>query len=79
LRVAVARLAAQGASKITVLTTMFTPGGSHSEFELPAEVTQISDQYPGVTIEYAWPYPLDLIADFLLSHIDRRPIVAQGR
>jgi sirohydrochlorin cobaltochelatase len=70
MRDAIARLAAEGATKITVVTTMFTPGGSHSELELPAEIEVICRDHPGVEITYAWPYRLEEVAEFLLAHID---------
>ena len=70
LRSAIERLASEGATKITVMTTMFTPGGSHSEREMPAEIEQIRRAHPGVRIEYAWPYALDMIAEFLSTHLD---------
>jgi sirohydrochlorin cobaltochelatase len=71
LRSVIARLAAEGAAKITVMTTMFTPGGSHSELEMPAEIAVLRRDHPGVEIEYAWPYALDMIAEFLATHLDR--------
>jgi len=70
LRTAIERLVADGATSITVMTTMFTPGGSHSELEMPEEIEHIRRDHPGVRIEYAWPYRLDTIADFLLAHLD---------
>jgi sirohydrochlorin cobaltochelatase len=70
MRDAIARLAREGATRITVVTTMFTPGGSHSEVEMPAEIASIRRDHPGVDITYAWPYHLDGVADFLLAHID---------
>jgi sirohydrochlorin cobaltochelatase len=72
LRDAVAALVGEGAETITVVTTMFTPGGSHSELEMPAEVEQLRREYPTVEIRYAWPYRLDRIADFLAAHLDDR-------
>jgi sirohydrochlorin cobaltochelatase len=73
LRTAIERLAAEGATRITVVTTMFTPGGSHSEREMPAEIEQIRREHPGIRIEYAWPYALDMIAEFLATHLAGSP------
>jgi sirohydrochlorin cobaltochelatase len=72
LRDAVTALAEHGAARITIVTTMFTPGGSHSEREMPLEIEYLRKDFPAVKIEYAWPYGLDHIADFLAAHIDRR-------
>lgn len=68
---AIASLAREGASKITLATTMFTPGGSHSENEIPTIVHQARRAHPSVEIEYAWPFDLDAVADFLSAHIVR--------
>lgn len=68
---AVADLAAEGYQRILLVTTMFTPGGSHSDRELPELVELLRQDHPGVEIEYLWPYDLDQVADFLLCHIDR--------
>ena len=72
LRDAVTALAAQGATTITVVTTMFTPGGSHSEREMPVEIEALRRDFPAVKLEYAWPFGLDQIAAFLAAHIDRQ-------
>ncbi|MDR4473335.1 MAG: hypothetical protein MRJ92_12065 [Nitrospira sp.] len=40
----------QGATDITVTTTMFTPGGSHSEVEIPEILEQLRTQYPNVAL-----------------------------
>ncbi len=66
---AIAGLVAEGATHITLLTTMFTRGGSHAEFEIPELVKLACKQYPGVAIEYVWPFDLTRVADFLASHV----------
>ncbi|RMF19313.1 MAG: hypothetical protein D6760_13185 [Deltaproteobacteria bacterium] len=68
---AVADLAAEGYERILLVTTMFTPGGSHSDRELPELTDLLRRDHPGVEIEYLWPFDLDLVADFLARHIDR--------
>jgi sirohydrochlorin cobaltochelatase len=40
----------KGATHITVATTMFTPGGSHSEIEIPEILERLHRQYPGVEL-----------------------------
>ena len=61
----------QGATHITVTTTMFTPGGSHSEVEIPEILDHLRPQYPGVDLCYAWPFDLQLVANTLTEQIRR--------
>ncbi|MFO0700680.1 MAG: CbiX/SirB N-terminal domain-containing protein [Nitrospira sp.] len=68
---AVEDLAKQGATSITVLTTMFTPGGSHSEVEIPEILEQLRPKYPDVELRYAWPFDLQLIAKTLTEQLRR--------
>jgi sirohydrochlorin cobaltochelatase len=68
---AVDDLIIQGATSITVLTTMFTPGGSHSEIEIPEILDQLRPKYPGVALRYAWPFDLQLIAKTLTEQLQR--------
>lgn len=69
---AVDALVARGAKVVTVVTTMFTRGGIHSENEIPEIVTALKKRHAGVKIDYLWPYNVDLIADFIQSHLDGR-------
>jgi sirohydrochlorin cobaltochelatase len=68
---AVEDLIAQGATHITVTTTMFTPGGSHSEVEIPEILDQLRPLHPGVELRYAWPFDLELVAQTLVEQINR--------
>ena len=43
----VEELIKKGATHITVTTTMFTPGGSHSEVEIPEILDHPRPQHPG--------------------------------
>ncbi|MBH0192113.1 MAG: CbiX/SirB N-terminal domain-containing protein, partial [Nitrospira sp.] len=61
----------QGATRITVATTMFTPGGSHSEVEIPEILDHLRPQYPGVELRYAWPFDLNLVANTLAEQVKR--------
>lgn len=61
----------QGATHITVTTTMFTPGGSHSEVEIPEILEHLRPQYPGVELRYAWPFDLSLVAGTLAEQVRR--------
>jgi sirohydrochlorin cobaltochelatase len=68
---AVEHLIQQGAESITIVSTMFTPGGSHSEYEVPAELAKLRQKHPMVTLNYAWPYDLSHVSKMLMEHIDR--------
>ena len=68
---AVEDLVKQGATSITVLTTMFTPGGSHSEVEIPEILDHLRPLYPTVELRYAWPFDLQLIAKTLTEQLRR--------
>ena len=48
---------------------MFTPGGSHSENEIPEEVCELNEMFPDININYAWPFDLEHIAGFLKGHL----------
>ena len=61
----------KGATHITVTTTMFTPGGSHSEVEIPEILAQLRPQYPGVELRYAWPFDLQHVASTLAEQVKR--------
>lgn len=61
----------QGATQITVVTTMFTPGGSHSEIEIPEILDHLRPQHPGVELRYAWPFDLNLVAGTLAEQVRR--------
>ena len=68
---AVDDLVGKGATQITVLTTMFTPGGSHSEMEIPEILEQLRPRHPGVELRYAWPFDLQLVAKTLVEQLRR--------
>ena len=68
---AVEDLVGKGATHITVVTTMFTPGGSHSEVEIPEILDQLRPKFPGVILRYAWPFDLQLIANTLAEQMKR--------
>lgn len=66
----------QGATHIIVTTTMFTPGGSHSEVEIPEILEHLRPNHPGVDLRYAWPFDLELVANTLAEQIRRFSSVA---
>ncbi len=68
---AVEDLIQQGAQSITVVSTMFTPGGSHSEYEIPEELEDLRKKHPEVTLHYAWPFNLSQVSKMLVDHIGK--------
>jgi sirohydrochlorin cobaltochelatase len=68
---AIAAMAASGARRIIVMTTMLTQGGDHSEIDIPESLNRARREYPGIELVYAWPYSPDQIADMLLSQFNR--------
>jgi sirohydrochlorin cobaltochelatase len=68
---AVQELVHQGASDITVITTMITPGGSHAEIEIPEMLGQLRTLYPEVALRYAWPFDLSMVAGMLAKQINQ--------
>ena len=67
---AVEDLVAKGATNVTVMTTMLTPGGSHAEIEIPETLGRLRQQYPEVTLHYVWPYDLELVASLLKAQLE---------
>lgn len=62
---AVSALAREGVRDVTVVTTMLTPGGVHSEVEIPESLRALAAAHPALHIRYAWPFDLDAVADLL--------------
>ena len=71
LKESVEELIKKGATHITVITTMFTPGGSHSEIEIPEILDHLRRQHPGAELLYAWPFDLSLVANLLHAQVAR--------
>ncbi|MCM3903530.1 MAG: CbiX/SirB N-terminal domain-containing protein [Pyrinomonadaceae bacterium] len=67
----VKELIKKGATHITVTTTMFTPGGSHSEIEIPEILDHLQKRHPDVVLCYAWPFDLSMVAKLLQEQVAR--------
>ena len=63
------QLADENVTEVILITTMITPGGSHSEMEIPEEVDALRLKYPNMNFQYAWPYDLDIFSNLLSDHI----------
>ena len=61
----------EGAAEIVVIPSMLTPGGVHSEVEIPETLERIRNQHPEVRIAYAWPYDLGAIATMMAGQLQR--------
>ncbi len=60
-----------GAEKVLVITPMMTPGGEHSEKDIPSAIARARQRHPEVEFRYAWPFDVGKTADFLASQIKR--------
>jgi sirohydrochlorin cobaltochelatase len=68
---AVEEAIARGARTVTVVPSMITPGGVHSEVEIPHALEALRPRFAGVTIRYAWPFDLDVVGEMLAAHVRR--------
>ena len=62
---AFAEAVGKGAREVVLVPTMMTPGGVHSEVEIPEIVALLRAAYPDVKVRYAWPFDLDDVAGLL--------------
>lgn len=60
---------AQSPSRVIVITPMMTPGGGHSEIDIPAAITRAQERHPGIPIVYAWPFAVSEVARFLAAQM----------
>ncbi len=60
---------AQGAREMTVITTMYTRGGVHSESEIPGILEGARRKHPGAVLRYAWPFRLAAVASLLAGEV----------
>lgn len=63
--------AALGVRSFLVVPTMLTPGGVHSEVEIPEHIAELARDLPGVTLDYAWPFDVGAVASMLADHVRR--------
>jgi sirohydrochlorin cobaltochelatase len=69
---AVSELVAAGARRIAVVPSMLTPGGVHSEIEIPETLAALRARFPDVDLRYAWPFDPDVVAELLALQIRGR-------
>jgi sirohydrochlorin cobaltochelatase len=63
--------ASGGTKKVIVVTPMMTPGGEHSEEDIPDAISSARSQFEGVEFIYAWPFPIEDVVTFLAKQIDK--------
>lgn len=68
---AVARVVSEGARRVLVIPTMLTPGGVHSEKDIPRTLEAARRAHPGVRIDYVWPFDLKEVAGLLSAHVKK--------
>jgi sirohydrochlorin cobaltochelatase len=62
---------AAGATTVLVAPSMLTPGGVHSEVDIPQILLRLREQYPTITLRYAWPFDMTRVAHLLAEHLQQ--------
>ena len=62
-------LVSAGVTRVIVVPSMLTPGGVHSEVDIPEILARLRTQYPHVALRYAWPFDLSSVAHMLAEHL----------
>lgn len=65
----IASYAESGVAEVVVVPSMLTPGGSHSEVEIPESIERALDRHPSLIIRYAWPFDMARVAAMLAAHV----------
>lgn len=68
-----------GMAEVTVITTMYTRGGVHSETDIPEILSGLRKKHPKVSFRYAWPFDLKALGGLLASEILRAETPALNR
>ena len=59
----------KGATEVIVITPMNTPGGKHSEVDIPEAIERAKEKHPDVTFRYSWPFKETAVASFLAEQL----------
>ncbi len=65
----IADVVRQGATRVLVLPTMLTPGGVHSEVDIPRALEAARRAHPQAAIEYLWPFDVGQIGALLAQQV----------
>ena len=57
--------------EILVTSIMLTPGGGHSERDIPASIEEFKKKHPNVKVVYAWPYEPADISNVLINQLNK--------
>ncbi len=57
--------------EVIVITPIMTPGGEHSEIDIPESIERVQERNPNVSFRYAWPFELTEVASFLAEQLSR--------
>ncbi len=68
---AIEQVLQRGAGRVFVIPSMMTPGGIHSEQDIPRALEAVRAAHPGITIEYLWPFELQQVAALLAAHVSQ--------
>lgn len=68
---AIKQVIRQGATHVLVVPSMLTPGGLHSEQDIPRALADVRQAHPDVTIQYVWPFDVQQVAALLAAHVAR--------
>lgn len=68
---AIEQVLQRGAGRVFVIPSMMTPGGIHSERDIPQALEAVRAAHPGIAIEYLWPFELHQVAALLAAHVSR--------
>jgi len=68
---ALEQVIAQGAARVLVISAMVTPGGLHSELDIPHSIDAVRKKHPAVSIEYLWPFDIKEVASLFAGQIQR--------
>jgi sirohydrochlorin cobaltochelatase len=66
---AVRALAAEGARDIIAVPSMLTPGGVHTELEIPESIDALRVEFPHLDIRYAWPFRAERLVALFVEHL----------
>jgi sirohydrochlorin cobaltochelatase len=66
---AVRALAAAGATAIIAVPSMLTPGGVHTEIEIPESIAALRAEFPELDVRYAWPFATECLASLFVEHL----------
>jgi len=64
---AVAGALVDGLGRVVVIPSMLTPGGVHSEIEIPEMIGALRRRFPNASIDYAWPFDTRAVATLLAA------------